>query len=97
VAVIVGNMVILALVTDLPSAEGHSLLVWINALYLGVFGADVLVRFVGKGFKYFLEPWNVFDALVFWTSCVGQAYLFGGFYRYSEDGGTLSLSQFVLN
>jgi hypothetical protein len=90
-ATIVANMIVLALVADLFSSEGRTVAVHINLALLCLFAADLLLRLLASGAGFFLKPWNLFDTIVFAVSIVGQAYLYGAFYQYSENGGAPSV------
>ena len=95
--ILISNVIILALINDVASYQGHMIVVHINLALLVVFALDIIICFLADGFVYFLDVFNLFDLLVFAVSIIGQVYLYGAFYRVSEGGGTCShLVSFVL-
>jgi voltage-gated sodium channel len=65
VALILLNALTLGLETfpSVTERAGHTLHV-IDQILLGVFVLELLLKLIGHGRRFFLSPWNVFDAIV---------------------------------
>jgi voltage-gated sodium channel len=65
IAVIIFNAVTLGLETSPRlAAEGHHFLHYADRLCVGIFVVELAMRLYAHGWKFFKDPWSVFDLLV---------------------------------
>ena len=65
IVVIIFNAVTLGLETSPKlAAEGHHFLHYADRLCLGIFVVELALRLYAHGWKFFKDPWSVFDLLV---------------------------------
>jgi voltage-gated sodium channel len=63
--VIVVNALTLGLETSSKFVDqGHDLLSAVDRIALGIFVVELALRFIAYGFRFFADPWSVFDVIV---------------------------------
>lgn len=72
-ALIVGNALILGLETSATVMESVGpALIAIDTVILGIFVAEIALRILGHGWRFFRDPWGMFDLIVVGIALVPQ-------------------------
>lgn len=67
------NMVVMAIESHDANDKVLFILEQLNNVFVGVFGAEVILKLIGLRQHYFTVPWNVFDLVVVVVSVVASA------------------------